>query len=96
MSSKETPQSPQPVQSNVTNLPTPHNSTTLPTRGRLPVLYATLDERLNSAVVRQDVAVENLLADQEELAELMETARKNSAERLEQQRKALKEAGLVW
>ena len=71
------------------------NRATPPAKGRLPKLYATLESRLNDAVVRQDVSVDNILADQEALAELMETAAHKSAERLADQKKALQELGLA-
>lgn len=78
--------------SNVTTLPGPAAQ---PVRGRIPKLLATLSERLENAVVRQDVAVDNLVADQEALAELCEEAAQRSADNLEAQRKALKEMGLA-
>lgn len=79
---------PQPAQ-------TPKATITAPVRGKLPALWTSLRDGLADYAVRQDVAVENILADEQELTTILENARKFSAQRLKEHKEKLRELGLA-
>ena len=80
----------------IANLPVESTTNNAPQRrGKLPGLYELLKSNLHDTLVRQDVAIENIVADQHALADLLETAAKKSADDLASHTKQLKDHGLL-